>query len=352
MSPFMKFMGITATLVLLVIIPVYALGEADLQSQIKIDMETDSIVAAANMYAENCVICHGAAGEGIGTIPALNSDALRTMPPEELHKIIARGVDNTQMAAWSVEDGGIFTYQQVDDLVTMILQVDWNYVSTRVATLGLMPPEVVTLEISDEMLSTISSLEGGETLAAGINVYAENCAACHGGNGEGTAIAPALNTDELRAQPTEDLLATINNGVSGTLMASWKDTLTSEQTDAVIAFLQRWPEIEASGVEFPEIAVPEFESSPELIADGDYLFHIACKSCHGVDGYGTPMAPSLNNPTFLMDTPDAAIYQIINGGVPDTLMPTWGTRLSDEEIRSLVAFIRSLETSTTPILQP
>jgi len=274
------------------------------------------------------------------------------MPDTELHKIISRGVSNTQMAGWSVDEGGVFTYQQIADMVTMILNVDWNFVEARVTTLGLTPPEVVTIEITDEMLATISTLQGGETLAAGITVYGENCAACHGGNGSGTTIAPALNTDELRAKPTEDILASINNGVSGTLMASWKDTLTIEQIDAVVAFLQRWPEIEASGVEFPEITVPEFESSPELIAAGDQLFHIACKACHGVDGYGTQMAPSLNNPTFLADTPDAAIYQIINGGVPDTLMPTWGTRLSDEEIRSLVAFIRSLETSTTPILQP
>ncbi len=352
MNPLMKFLGITATLVLLAIIPIYALNEASFQSAIMTDMETESIVAAADLFAENCVVCHGAAGEGIGTIPALDSEALRTMPEEDLHKLISRGVDNTQMAAWNVDESGIFTYQQISDLVTMILTVDWSFVEARVMTLGLMPPQVVTLEITDEMLATIGSLEGGETLAAGIMVYAENCAACHAANGGGTTIAPALNTDALRAQPTEDLLAKINNGISGTLMASWKDTLSVEQIDAVIAFLQRWPEVESSGVEFPEIVVPEFESSPELVAAGDKLFHIACKSCHGVDGYGTAMAPSLNNPTFLADTPDAAIYQIIYGGVPDTLMPTWGVRLSDEEIRSLVAFIRSLETSTTPILQP
>jgi mono/diheme cytochrome c family protein len=352
MNPLMKLIGFTATLVLLAIIPVYALKEPSFQGAIMTDMRTDSIVAAADMYAENCVVCHGASGEGIGTIPVLDSEALRTIPAEELHKIISRGVDNTQMAAWNVDEGGIFTYQQISDLVTMVLNVDWNFVEARVMTLGLMPPQVATLEITDDMLATISSLEGGETLAAGITVYAENCAACHAANGGGTTIAPALNTDDLRAKPNEDLLATINNGVSGSLMASWKDTLSVEQIDAVIAFLERWPEVESSGVAFPEIAVPAFESSPELVPAGDKLFHIACKSCHGVDGYGSPMAPSLNNPTFLADTPDAAIYQIIYGGVPDTLMPTWGVRLSDEEIRSLVAFIRSLETSTTPILQP
>ena len=129
-------------------------------------------------------------------------------------------------------------------------------------------------------------------------------------------------------------------------------TLTPEEIDASIAFLVHWTEIENSGVEFPEIEMPVFESTPEMIAAGDRLFHIACKSCHGVDAYGTPMAPALNTPTFLGETPDAAIYQIIAGGVPDTLMPAWGARLSEQDLNSLVAFLRSLEGNTQPILQP
>ena len=95
-----------------------------------------------------------------------------------------------------------------------------------------------------------------------------------------------------------------------------------------------------------------FESTPEMIAAGDRLFHIACKACHGVDAYGTPMAPSLNNPTFLSETPDAAIFQIIAGGVSDTLMPAWGARLTEQEINTLVAYLRSLEGNPQPILQP
>ncbi len=64
------------------------------------------------------------------------------------------------------------------------------------------------------------------------------------------------------------------------------------------------------------------------------------------------MAPALNNQLFLSETPDAAIYQIIAGGVPGTLMPTWGSRLSDYEIQTLVAYLRSLEESAPSILPP
>ena len=64
------------------------------------------------------------------------------------------------------------------------------------------------------------------------------------------------------------------------------------------------------------------------------------------------MAPALINQIFLSETPDAAIYQIIAGGVPDTLMPAWGSRLTDRDIQSLVAFMRSKEPSAPVILPP
>ena len=64
------------------------------------------------------------------------------------------------------------------------------------------------------------------------------------------------------------------------------------------------------------------------------------------------MAPALNNQLFLSETPDAAIYQIIAGGVPDTLMPAWGSRLNDTEIQSIVAFLRSLEDTAPSIVPP
>ncbi|MBN2043462.1 MAG: c-type cytochrome [Anaerolineales bacterium] len=348
----MKITGFVATLVILIIIPVYFLQESGNQAAIQQAYIDRSVENATDLYAENCVVCHGASGEGISTIPALDTEALRTMPEETLYKIISRGVDGTQMAAWDLEEGGILTRAQIQELTTLILNPSWKQVELRVADLGLTPPTPAEMEVTNEMVSALQTLEGSEDLILGLTVYAENCAACHAANGEGTSIAPALNTEEVRQKALDDLIAIVQNGVSGTLMASWKDILTPEKIDASLTFILRWPEIENSGVEFPEIEVPVFESTPEMIAAGDRLFHIACKSCHGTDAYGTPMAPSLNNPTFLGETPDAAIYQIIAGGVPDTLMPAWGARLSEQDLNSLVAFIRSLEENTQPILQP
>ncbi len=348
----MKILGVLATLIILAIVPIYSIIEPSHQESQLDKFYTYAVVTSTDIYAENCAVCHGAAGEGIGDTPPLNSEGLRTMPESELTKVVSRGRDNTLMAAWAVEEGGILSSSQVSDMVIFIQNANWEYVNARVADMGLTPPEVIEMEVSEEMLASISALEGGEVLSLGLTVYAQNCAACHGGNGAGTTIAPAIDSVDLRATSRDELLNTVNNGVTGTLMASWQNLLAPEEIGAAVDLILRWDEMVAAGVDFPEVEMVSIPSSPEMIADGQQLFSIACKSCHGVDGYGTPMAPDLNNQLFLSETPDAAIYQIIAGGVSGTLMPSWGSRLNDYDLQSLVAYLRSLEDTAPAILPP
>ena len=352
MTNWMKWTGLLATLVIVIVLPMYAGLESSQQEKILNAFYTDSVVAATDLYAENCAVCHGAAGEGIGDNPPLNSESVRMMSETDIIRVISRGRDNTLMAAWAQEEGGIFSNPQIQDFVTLIQQVNWEYVTARVDELGLTPPEVIEMEVSAEMLANIAALPDGEALSSGLMVYAENCAACHGANGAGTVIAPAIDSADLRAEPRENLVELVNNGVPGTLMASWQTMLSADEIESVVDLIYRWPDLLQAGVEFPEVEVMSIPSSPELIAAGGQLFNIACKSCHGVDGYGTRMAPALNNQIFLAETPDAAIYQIIAGGVPDTLMPAWGSRLTDQDIQSLVAFLRSMEPSAPAIVPP
>jgi mono/diheme cytochrome c family protein len=352
MNNTMKWIGLIATLVIVAVLPLYTLLEPKNQDRLAEAFQISAVQASTDLYAENCVVCHGARGEGIGDNPALNDSAVLGMSETDLFRVIARGRDNTLMAAWALEEGGLYTNAQVEDLVTFVQQVNWDFVETRVAELGLTPPEVIALEVTDEMLASLAGLPDAENLESGLMVYGENCSACHGSNGAGTVIAPAIDSSELRETPREDLVQIVQNGVPGTLMAGWEDQLDPGQIEAAIELIRRWPEVLSAGVEFPEPELVAFPSSPELIAEGQALYHIACKSCHGVDAYGSPMAPALNNQLFLAETPDAAIYQIIAGGVPGTLMPAWGNRLSDHELQALVAYLRSLEPSAPAILPP
>ncbi len=79
---------------------------------------------------------------------------------------------------------------------------------------------------------------------------------------------------------------------------------------------------------------------------GTQLFATNCSSCHGKEAIGGS-APVLNAQEFLKGTTDAQINNLIAGGVPGTDMPAWslafaGT-LTDEQIREVTTYIRSLE---------
>jgi mono/diheme cytochrome c family protein len=347
-----KIVGILATLLIVAVLPLYTAWEESQQERLQEGYFTAAVMSATDLYAENCAVCHGASGEGIGDNPPLNSETVQIMSGSDLSKVISRGRDGTLMAGWASEEGGIFSNSQIDDLVTFVQQVNWTYAESRVAELGLTPPEVIQMEVSQEMLFSLSSLPNGESLSAGLIIYAENCSACHGANGAGTLIAPAIDTAALRDAAREDIIDTVAFGVPGSLMASWEGKLTFEEISSVVDLIYAWPDVVETGIEFPEAEQVNIPSSPEAIAAGERLFSVACTSCHGVDGYGTRMAPALNNEIFLSEFPDAVIYQVIAGGVPGTLMPAWGSRLTDQEIQTLVAYLRSWQETAPAILPP
>ena len=351
MSKSMKWIGLFAILVTVLVVPIYSWMEPARQDEILTTQKIDSVMNATDQYAENCAVCHGASGEGIAGNPPLGNPAVQSMAETDLLKVISRGRYNTLMAAWSVEEGGILSNKQVADLITLIQYGNWDYVEQRVVELGLTPPDMIEFKVTEEMLILLEQIPGGEALSEGFMLYAENCAACHAPNGSGTLIAPAIDSAEIRSSTQADLTRIITDGVPGTLMSGWQQTLTPAQIDSLVKLIYGWPDLLSAGVEFPEVENLSYPSSPEMIADGGGLFDIACKSCHGVDAYGTPMAPALNNQLFLTETPDAAIYQIIAGGIPGSLMPAWGTRLSDYDLQTLVAYLRNFE-STAPAIVP
>ena len=349
----MMWTGFLATLLIVVTLGTAALREPTRQAEALIRLREEAVAEGTDLFAENCAVCHGAAGEGLGATPALNNEGMRAMDYETLFRTIERGRYNTAMAAYGVNEGGIFTDAQIDSLIAVIQFGDWQVVSARVAELGLTPPEVVAVEISEDTLASVQNLPDGEALANGLSLYAENCAACHGGNGEGTALAPALNSAELRERLSDgDIQRTIEQGVPGTLMAAWGAALDSQEIADLTLLIRRWDELAAAGVEMPVVEAPPIDMSPEAIAEGERLYSVLCARCHGAEGYGTRMAPALNSQTFLTQTSDAAIQQIITLGVTGTAMPAWGGRLTEADIAALTAYLRSWEPPAPAIVEP
>jgi mono/diheme cytochrome c family protein len=79
----------------------------------------------------------------------------------------------------------------------------------------------------------------------------------------------------------------------------------------------------------------------DRVARGEELF-ATCAGCHGQGGSGiTGTGPRLNSESFLAAASDEMLLRTISQGRSGTTMIPWGQSLSDEDIRSLVAYIRS-----------
>ena len=73
-------------------------------------------------------------------------------------------------------------------------------------------------------------------------------------------------------------------------------------------------------------------------------FRTKCAMCHGQDGSGSEIGKSMNVPDLrsqaVQKLPDAELAQIISNGKGG--MPSFKNSLSEDQIHSLVAHIRSL----------
>jgi mono/diheme cytochrome c family protein len=86
---------------------------------------------------------------------------------------------------------------------------------------------------------------GADAATAGAEVFATNCASCHGEKGygdgpAGAALDPApKNLVEVAALAGDDYLHwRINTGKEGTAMIAWKGVLTDDQIWQVVAYIR------------------------------------------------------------------------------------------------------------------
>jgi mono/diheme cytochrome c family protein len=90
--------------------------------------------------------------------------------------------------------------------------------------------------------------------------------------------------------------------------------------------------------------------SPQTIADGKEAFSHYCVACHGMDGQntGVPFADRMAPPVPSLASPDVQNYSdgqlkwVIDYGIWPSGMPGSKGTLSDEEIWSIVVYLRHL----------
>lgn len=94
-----------------------------------------------------------------------------------------------------------------------------------------------------------------------------------------------------------------------------------------------------------------FADSRVAMVEGRKLFvWFNCSGCHGGHG-GGGMGPSLRDETWMYGSSDAAIFSSIAQGRAHG-MPSWGTKINEEQIWKLVTYIDVMGTEEEPSPPP
>lgn len=177
-------------------------------------------------------------------------------------------------------------------------------------------------------------------LDIGSKVYRTFCAGCHGF--DGIAVypgAPSFALGERLDSSDEELIRHISEGIGD--MSRWGETLSPQLLAFTVASIRAQFGADATGqYEEPRDPALDRASSSDPESRGEHLYMTFCAGCHGFNG----VAYYVHSPSFAMGDAlgksDLELQRSIARGVGP--MPGWDAMLSPDELRDIVAFIRTL----------
>ena len=206
-------------------------------------------------------------------------------------------------------------------------------------------------------------------LSAGELVYQNTCMVCHGPEGEGVVGLgkPVRNSAYVQESDDAELFSNIAEGrmpddplnTTGMVMpARGAQNISDDQVKDVILYLRSMQDASQPYANMDAWIVDRSSSVEIEVAfdgPGRDLFLAMCSSCHGLngegmDGLGVPFTTS----TFVRDSTDKEIITMVKMGRPiwdaaNTTgidMPSKGGNpaMSDEELKEIIAYMRSIST--------
>ncbi len=227
---------------------------------------------------------------------------------------------------------------------------------------SIMPSFRFPAEDFERITAYLGTLKTPPPPMSPAETYKALCERCHGekGDGEGKVAwyldpSPRDLTKEafMNSKPRARFVASIQEGVAGTSMPSWKNALKPEQVNGVLGYVLTTFTKEPARDLKPH-SVPDSNpvaASAASVKHGEEIFLDRCTGCHGrkADGKGpnsldiSPKPRNLRNSAFVASVNDRRLFDSVLYGVQGTAMPSWiDYGLSKNDVGDIVNFIRSI----------
>jgi len=174
-------------------------------------------------------------------------------------------------------------------------------------------------------------------VARGASVFRAQCSQCHGSGAAGALGYPnLLDNDWLWGGDLENIALTITHGIRNTTddearyseMPAFGDMLEDSEIDAVVEYV---------------VSLSSADHDASLAAAGVEIFADNCTSCHGDNALGDRDlgAPNLADAIWLYGGDrDALQYTVRNARFG--VMPAWGQRLTEADVRAVSVYVHAL----------
>lgn len=173
--------------------------------------------------------------------------------------------------------------------------------------------------------------------SAGAAVFRNNCSQCHGSGAAGfTGYPNLLDDDWLWGGDFENIEYTIRHGIRNeedwdarySEMTAYDEIFTNDEVDQVVQYVRL---ISGQG------------HDADMAEAGTTLFLDNCASCHGDNAMGNRDlgAPNLTDAIWLYGGDLAALEETVRYA-RFGVMPPWGTRLTEAEVKAVTAYVHQL----------
>lgn len=197
----------------------------------------------------------------------------------------------------------------------------------------------ISAQLASADLATLSQNEDLQRFAtsAGGAVFRNYCSQCHGSGAAGAVGYPNLLDDDwLWGGDYDNITYTIRHGIRNeedwdarySEMTAFDEILSNEEIDAVVQHVR---------------AISGQDHDAALAEAGAEVFLNNCTACHGDNGMGNRDlgAPNLTDAIWLYGGSVATLEETVRYA-RFGVMPPWGERLTEAEIKAVAAYVHQL----------